>query len=248
MAWPDLRFIPAPVQRSLFRILGRLPHNLAPRDVSLIDRDVERALRRTELFLQIILSLGLGDRGLRILEVGPGHNFGAQLLLASQGSHVTLIDRFLAPWDDRYHPALYRALRSRWTGPAEALDRVIASASYDGALTLLAEPAEHLTSVADGTIDLVLSCSALEHVFDLPAVCRELARITRIGAFNVHQIDFRWHRSGWAHPLEFLLHSERRFRRDFAAEHGECGNRWRPSEVTALFHSAGFEVVRAGPA
>jgi len=29
--------------------------------------------------------------------------------------------------------------------------------------------------------------------------------------------------------------------------HGECGNRRRPSEVAALFRSAGFEVVRIVP-
>ena len=46
---------------------------------------------------------------------------------------------------------------------------------------------------------------------------------------------------------DFLLHSERRFRRDFAADHGECGNRWRPSEMAALFRSAGFEVCRIAP-
>ena len=74
-----------------------------------------------------------------------------------------------------------------------------------------------------------------------------MARITRIGAFNCHHVDFRWHRVGWPQPLEFLVHSEDRFGRDFAAEHGECGNRWRPSEVAALFRSAGFEVVRIVP-
>src|SRR5207253_2800955 len=108
------------------------------------------------------------------------HHFGPALLLAGQGARITVADRFLASWDDPYHPAFYRALRAGWNGPAAALDRVIMSGSYDGWLTLLAEPAEHLASLADSSIDLVLSHSVLEHVFDLPAVCGELARITLI--------------------------------------------------------------------
>ena len=241
----ESRYVPAPIHR-LFRRISR-PWPLRRRHVAKIEADADHAQHQAELNLRIIAALGLECRGLRILEIGPGHHFGPALLLASQGAHVTLADRFLASWDDPYHPAFHRALRAGWNGPAAALDSVIARGSYDGWLTLLAEPAEHLVSLTASSVDLVLSYSVLEHVFDLPAVCAELARITPTGGFNCHHVDFRWHRFGWRQPLEFLVHSEDRFRRDFAAEHGECGNRWRPSEVAALFQSAGFEVVRIVP-
>ena len=236
-------YVPASVRRSLRRIARQGPRNLMRRDASALERDVRYAVQVAESMFETISGLGLELPGLRVLELGPGHNFGPQLLLAGHGARMTLTDRFLAPWDETYHPAFYRALRARWTGPAPALDRVIGAGGYGDTLTLLAEPAERL-SVADASFDLVLSNAVLEHVFDLPAVCREMARITRLDGVNLHQIDFRWHRAGFARPLGFLLQTEARFRRDFAGDHGECGNRWRASEVAALFRSAGFEVLR----
>jgi SAM-dependent methyltransferase len=244
---PLALWVPPSIRRLLRRAAGHGPRNLMTRDASALTQDVDAALAMAAGRLQTIARLGFDCSGLRVVEIGPGHNFGTLLLIASHGAVVTAADRFLAPWDDAYHPALYRMLRDRWTGPAAALDRVIANGGYSGSLTLLAEPAERLDSIADGGADLVFSTSVLEHVFDLPAVCSELARITRIGGFNHHVVDFRWHRVGFNRPLDFLLHSERRFRRDFDGDHGECGNRWRAAEVAALFRSAGFAVSRFTP-
>jgi len=232
--------VPPAVRRFLRKAAGRGPRSLMRRDVTAVSQDVEAALMVASHWLQTIARLGLSCDGLRVLEIGPGHHFGPSLLIASDGAIVTAADRFLAPWDGSYHPAFYRALRQRWAGTAVALDRVIANGGYGGSLQLLAQPAERLESIPDASIDLVFSTSVLEHVFDLPAVCRELARITRIGGFNYHIVDFRWHRVGFRRPLDFLLHSERHFRRDFTGDHGECGNRWRAAEVTAMFRSAGF--------
>jgi SAM-dependent methyltransferase len=239
--------VPAPVRRALRRLLRYNPRNHWRRDAACIDQDVDDALRAANETTDAIAGLGFGLDGLRYLELGPGHNFGPQLLLASRGVQVTVADRFLVGWDPGYHPAFYRALRERWPGPAAALDRVIGAGAHHAGLTLLAEPAERLSGIAEAGIDVVLSNAVLEHVFDLPAACRELARITRIGGANIHQIDFRWHRLGFTRPLDFLLHSDARFRRDFAADHGESGNRWRPAEMAALFRRAGFAVRAIDP-
>jgi len=96
----------------------------------------------------------------------------------------------------------------------------------------------------DRSIDIVLSNAVLEHVFDPLAVCNELARVTRLGGFNLHQIDLRWHRVGFARPLDFLLQGEARFQRDFIGDHCETGNRWRASEWHALFRRASFEILQ----
>src|ERR1044071_9286504 len=113
----ESRYVPAPIHR-LFRRISR-PWPLRRRHVAKIEADADHAQHQAELNLRIIAVLGLECRGLRILEIGPGHHFGPALLLASQGAHVTLADRFLASWDDPYHPAFYRALRAGWNGPAE---------------------------------------------------------------------------------------------------------------------------------
>ena len=211
-----------------------------------IEADARMAVAIARSWSEKIGALGLDLRELRVLELGPGRNLGPQLFLASNGAHVTVAEPYLASWDKRYHPTLYDALRSEWPETAQALDRVVASAGYGGELTVIAEPAERLTGLRDGTIDLVLSNAVLEHVSDLPAVCREMARITRLGGVNLHQIDFRWHRCA-ARPLDFLLQSDARCRRDYTTYPYENGNRWRPSEVAALFRGAGFEVRHTFP-
>jgi hypothetical protein len=58
-----------------------------------------------------------------ILELGPGINFGPQLILASYGAKVTVSDRFLSRWHSNYHPRFYRELKARWPGPSDAINR-----------------------------------------------------------------------------------------------------------------------------
>jgi SAM-dependent methyltransferase len=223
---------------------GATPVNLQPRDNSALSADVDYAIQVATYYLQHMDEMGTSLAKSQILELGPGINFGPQLILASHGAQVTLADRFLAPWDETYHPHFYRLLRSRWDGKSSVLDKVIDAGEYPiGSLTLLSEPAERLHSVANGTFDLVISNAVLEHVYDLPAVCQELARVTKIGGANSHQIDFRYH-ADFSQPLEFLLYAENDFRKKFAIEMGQIGNRWRPSEADALFRRHGFSITR----
>jgi hypothetical protein len=43
---------------------------------------------------------------LNLLEIGPGPEFGVQLILASMGAHITVADPYLAEWDVDFHPAV----------------------------------------------------------------------------------------------------------------------------------------------
>jgi SAM-dependent methyltransferase len=61
-------------------------------------------------------------------------------------------------------------------------------------LNVVCSPASSLPS-ATGSVDVVLSNSFLEHVDDLDAVLAEIARVTAVGGFGVHQIDGVDHRS-----------------------------------------------------
>lgn len=62
------------------------------------------------------------------------------------------------------------------------------------------------TGLPDGSIDVVLSNSVLEHVPDADAALAELARVTRRGGFAIHGIDVADHRihHDGRHPLDFL--------------------------------------------
>jgi len=105
-------------------------------------------------------------------------------------------------------------------------------------ITCVTQPAETLQALADASFDLVVSNAVLEHVVDLPAACRALARVTRPGAVNSHQVDFRDH-ADFSRPLEFLTIGDRAMSAGMARRRG---NRLRVSEVERLFRDAGFAV------
>ncbi len=220
-----------------------LPVNYAALASDRIEQDVAYAVQIAENYLKIFHNSGIGLAGLRMLELGPGINFAPQLVMASMGAQVAVADRFLVKWNDAYHPALYRAFKERWGGSLPAIDRVLAAGSHTpAAIGTHEQPAEAMTGVASGSVDLVISNAVLEHVYAMPDVAKELARITRPGGRSMHQIDFRDHRD-FTRPLEFLTVPDDEFAREFEALHGERGNRLRASEVQAIFEQNGFRLI-----
>ena len=162
----------------------------------------------TRNYLNLLAERGIALRNTRILELGPGLDFAPQLALAGYGAQVMVADRFLAKWNSTYHREFYRRFKARWNGPSLGLDAVIAAGGYlPEVITCIAQPAERLTSIADAFCDVVVSQAVLEHVYDLPAVCRSLSRVTRSGGYGIHQIDFRDHWD-FDRPLEFLLYEK----------------------------------------
>jgi len=235
------RLTPEPVRQIATRSWV-VPVNYQHRDPSNAVVEAAHAVKVAEMYAELVRSYGQSLQGLRILEVGPGTHFGPQLLLADRGADITLVDRFVAPWDAGYHPHLYGQLR-KLTGPSRALDAVITAQGYPReCLTIINQPAEAMTAVPSGSIDLVLSWAVLEHVYDLAAVCRSFARVTRPGGVGHHQVDFRDHLHT-DRPLEFLLSSALRAKIDFSYRHGERGNRRRPDELVMLLKRAGFDRV-----
>jgi hypothetical protein len=226
------------VKARLLRILfGHKPNNFRPRDRASLERDVSYALQVSGHYAARLRSLDVEVAGCHIMELGPGTDFGAQLVLASQGANITVADRFLAPWDEGYHPAFYRLLRSRIDGPAAPLDLVIAANRYpDNAIQQIAHSIE---TIREGSYDCVLSNAVLEHVSDLREAAKNLFAITKPGGINIHQIDFHDHRSH-EQPLEFLLLDDAEQEALFNEWHGETGNRARLSEAIMAFTNAGF--------
>ena len=212
-----------------------------------IDNAVSYAIQLSSGYLGQLADRGISPNGAQILEIGPGLDFAPQLVLASQGANLILADRFLSKWDDAYHPEFYRRFRERWRGPSAAIDEVIAAGGYPaGLITCLAEAAETLNSVQTDSCDVVLSTSVLEHVYDLPVVCRSLARVTRRGGIGIHSIDFRDH---WNldRPLDFLLFGPEDYQSRLTRGRVGRGNRLRPSEHLAQFREAGFIIEAVRP-
>jgi SAM-dependent methyltransferase len=208
--------------------------------------DIRRAAAYAErVFTNCARRLGaraVGLPGCIYLEVGPGRDFGAALLMRDHGALVTVADRFLAPWDDAYHPALYRELLAR-VGRSPSLARVLDQSGYDGVIELVDAPAEDLAALPDAVFDLVVSNAVLEHIYDLRAAAREMRRVSRTGAIHLHQVDFRDHRD-LTRPLEHLLMSRWAFHRRTGRKR-TSGCQTRPKELTWIFEQAGYTVDEA---
>jgi len=182
--------------------------------------------------------------GLNILELGPGHSLGAQVLLAELGNRITVADPFPPSWHASFHPVVYRHL-AMLAGGSAALERAADAGSFAAIpVRQVPEPAENLASLQNEEFDVVLSNATLEHVADLDRVCSELARITKRGGLNLHQIDLAYHKDR-ERPLDHLLASDADFLAEAKAANYEYGNRWRKSEFLARFNRFGFEIIHA---
>lgn len=221
------------------------PVNLQDRTESEIENAADYALRVGLVAQRIAAENDIPLEG-AILEIGPGWDFGASMLLGERARRMIVADRFLAPWQTGFHPKVYRRLREKLARPSRLIDAVIERERYEGALETLAEPSNALTSLGDGEIDFVYSNAVLEHVHPLEEAVRELFRVTRSGGWGVHQIDLRYHRS-YDCPLEHLLMTREEFDRLLARTHCEVGCQTRLKEAATLFETAGFRVERLDP-
>ena len=197
------------------RLIGKEPPpvNYLRRDPALIDEDVKYAIANSRSNLEYVLErCGTSISKSVVLEIGPGTNFAPQLVIAGKGAKVLVADRFLAPWNPSYHPEFYRRFLDAWREPCPALLKVIEKQCYPAdIITLIEEPIEELNSIPDQSVDVVISNAVMEHVVDLDAAIRELARIARPNGVQSHQVDFRDHKD-FDRPLDFLTIGDRKYK------------------------------------
>ncbi|MBI3796942.1 MAG: methyltransferase domain-containing protein [Deltaproteobacteria bacterium] len=95
-------------------------------------------------------------------------------------------------------------------------------------------------SLSEGAVDLVFSVSCLEHLNRIEEALEALRRITRVGGYGHHLIDFADHRiypGEVASPFEFL-------KIDTRDELVYGGNRLRCHQFCEFFEKHGFAVER----
>ncbi|OYD80896.1 class I SAM-dependent methyltransferase [Azospirillum brasilense] len=215
------------------------PVNLRRRSADEISQAVDYALQVGKNYISQINALPDGLEGRRVLEIGPGSDFGPALLLASAGAKVSIIDRFVAEWQDDYHRPLYTALRDRWPGDPSPFNAVLAAGGYSDVITVFSCAMEDI--VEDQKFDIIISNAVLEHMRDIGQAVESMARITIPFGWGLHQIDFRDHRN-FSKPLEYLLYTDEEFEEKLGHLLGECGQPYRVSEVESLFLRHGFEI------
>jgi SAM-dependent methyltransferase len=221
------------------------PVNFTKRSDEQLSNDVKYVFDVVRSYRKTLDHLKLPLVDLSIVEIGPGSDFGAQLILASMGAKITLADRFLTRFDPDYHPKLYAEVARQWDGPKNELMAAISGGHEATSLRLLQEQAESVKSIADESVDFVFSNAVLEHVADIHAVTQELARITKPGGWGVHQIDWRDHRD-FSRPLEHLVMEEKEFQEMAPKLAYDFGNRVRMIEFCSHFEASGFTLVEHG--
>lgn len=228
-----------------------LPANFNSQDNSpeALQKDAEYAYKIGRGYLTVLNEVGLSLNGLRIVEFGPGCNFGTALYLACHGARMAVADRFLSLWRNHYHLAFYRKffdyLKEKEPGlNLDPLRQVLNKRGYPpDVLTQYTNSLEDMVHLPAGFFDVTLSNAVLEHLYDVKQAFVQLSRLTKDGGVGLHQVDHRDHRD-FSRPLEYLLLSDLKFKEIFTERHGECGNRMRPLEMEKLFEDCGFEVLK----
>ena len=232
-------------------VTGNAPVNYQPLDAAraAIEKDAAYAIATAQSYVDCLPGGLAYLRNRSVLELGPGPNLGAALVLLCWGaSHVAVADRFLVPFDPAYHLKLYQRLKQLLAEHASVVSldpvvEVIRRKQHSAVgLRAYATALEDLANVIDAPFNVTASNAVFEHLFSPRAAILSLYRVTADDGIGLHQVDFRDHRD-FSKPLEFLLDDERTFAVLFEKEFGQVGGRVRPFQMEAMFREAGFARV-----
>jgi SAM-dependent methyltransferase len=153
--------------------------------------------------------------GKRILEIGPGDNFGVALkLLATGAAYVVCLDKFYSTHDAEQEYLIYKALRERMDGESrtrfdEAIDLSNGIHFNDDKLKVV-----YGKGIEDGkelfgpdSFDLILSRAVLEYLTDSDSAFSIMNDLLTPGGMMAHKIDLRddeMFSSKGMNPLTFL--------------------------------------------
>jgi SAM-dependent methyltransferase len=185
--------------------------------VSYIDKVYEEYLKYAGLTPEMC-------RGKRILEVGPGDNFGVALkFLAAGAERVVCLDKFYSERNSEQQKQIYWALREQLS-PEEAsvFDACI---KLENGIELNPERLEYIYGhgieeadyiLKPGSFDFILSRAVIHNVYNVDRGFEAMDRLLAPGGFMLHKIDLsdeNMFSSRGMHPLTFLSISEGIYRR-----------------------------------
>ena len=267
---PESRPDRAPVRRAAFVALNLAKNMVAPAVIPLrrgrgccgMDGDLRAVCDSLDRLAPVLAELSVDIAGKRVLEIGVGRTpevCAATVLAGADHAHGVDVDLQIA--SDAHAGACYAALtRCLADGGASAF---LASVGSDGAA--VARRAEALgrddwplsfdgyggdrLPCSDGSVDVVLSKSVLEHVRRalVRPLLAEMFRVLRPGGVMVHIIDLRDHlhivgdgevTGDW---LDALRYSDRLFDAMFA-NRSTYINRLRLGEWRTAFAAAGLTM------
>jgi SAM-dependent methyltransferase len=154
-------------------------------------------------------------RGKRILEIGPGDNFGVALkFLATGAAQVVCLDKFYSKRDPEQQYKIYQALREKLDdGSRHRFDKAI---NLSSGIEINPEKLRYICGTGiekaeelfePKSFDLIISNAVIEHLYNTDAAFDAMNSLLVPGGNMVHVIDLRDHgmfSSNGMHPLTFL--------------------------------------------
>ena len=202
-------------------------------------------------------------RGWRVLEVGPGDNFGVALrFLADGAAQVVSLDKFYSERNEEQQARIYRELRNQLAPEAAAVfDECI---SLENGIELNKQRLEYIyghgIEEADQILEaesfnFIVSRAVLHNVYEIDRGFAAMDRLLAPGGYMAHKIDFsdeKMFSSRGMHPLTFLTIPET-FYRLMAKDSGKP-NRRLIGDYRRLMRELGYEakllvtaIAGAGP-
>lgn len=162
-------------------------------------------------------------RGRRILEVGPGDNFGVALkFLADGAERVVSLDKFYSERNEEQQARIYRELRNQLSAEQAAVfDESITLASGVGlnenrVQYIYGHGIEEADKILEPeSFHFIVSRAVLHNVYDIDRGFEAMDRLLAPGGYMAHKIDFsdeNMFSSRGMHPLTFLTISESVYR------------------------------------
>ena len=161
--------------------------------------------------------------GKRILEVGPGDNFGVALkFLADGAAKVVSLDKFYSERNEEQQARIYRELRKHLNPQQAAVFEE--AIKLDGQVELNKNRIEYIyghgVEEADQILEsesfhFIVSRAVLHNVYDIERGFAAMDRVLAPGGYMAHKIDFsdeNMFSSRGMHPLTFLTIPERIYR------------------------------------
>ena len=173
----------------------------------------------------------------KVLELGPGDNFGVALKFLIAGANkVTCLDKFYSDRDEIQQYQIYKAIRDELP-PEEkrSFDSIIKLNNHK--FEFIGNKFEYLYGKGieqaieifpPVSFDMIISRAVLEHISAIDAAFNSMDKLLRPGGYMIHNIDLRDHgifTSVGLHPLTFLTIPEKTWR--FMTCHSGKPNRMR---------------------
>jgi SAM-dependent methyltransferase len=176
-------------------------------------------------------------RGKHVLEIGSGRYARFALrLLASGADRVTLIDLYAVPLSNpEHHAVLVKDCAMLGINRDDALSRI----------EVLRDDIVNLpVPIGNKKVDIVVSHSVLEHLYDPVLVMKCCCNWLKPGGQTHHIVDLRDHNLKFRYPLEMLTFSDGIWRRWLDLDGGFHLNRWRADDYLRAAKESGFIDVK----